>query len=259
MESTIPQNLIPHFILEQHHLGNARGHFQAATLFVDLTGFTPLTETLMRHEKDGAETLAEALREIFSPLVHNVSRRGGIIPIFAGDAFTAIFPVTERSQVALNNLVSPAIDAARRAVNCAQAIQQWMAGEGSTVETRYGTFALAVTAGISFGEVRWGIPGQSATRGFYFRGEAVDGCAAAEHEAEVGEVIVDAKIRQLLGAQIEVAPLADNDFAKLHPNSVSKVLLDDATAAPPPSPPPSSQGSINTLCRRSDPQPQRTG
>ncbi|MBN1137589.1 MAG: hypothetical protein JXM73_13460 [Anaerolineae bacterium] len=61
-------------------------------MFVDISGFTSLTETLMQHRKDGAEVLSEALAAIFVPLVREVYARGGLIPLFAGDAFTALFP-----------------------------------------------------------------------------------------------------------------------------------------------------------------------
>lgn len=233
MTNAIPQNLVPHFILEQHRQGNAHGHFQAATLFVDLTGFTPLTEALMRHEKDGAETLAEALREIFSPLVHHVYKRAGLIPLFAGDAFTAIFPVVDQSREHTHTPHSPAIAAAQRAVSCALALQQWMAGEGQAVETRYGSFDLAVTAGLSFGEVRWGIPGQGTTRAFYFRGEAIDGCALAEHEAAVGETIADANLLRLVGERLQTEPLSGGGYAKVIDASLPEAIATKPTTAPP--------------------------
>lgn len=220
MDNTTLRTLIPQLILEQYRQGNRQGRFQAATLFVDLSGFTPLTEALMRHEKDGAEALAAALRDIFSPLVHYVDEYGGLIPLFAGDAFTAIFPVTNSN-----------IDAAQRATTCALAIQRWMVGEGRTIETRYGEFALAVTAGLSFGEVQWGIPGQAETYAFYFRGEGVDNCALAEHEAESGEAIADGRILRILGERITTIPLSARaeegyvkviDVVAVNTNSASK-------------------------------------
>ena len=90
------RNLIPHFIHEQYERGITSGTFQAASIFVDISGFTPLTETLMRRRKDEAEVLSEALDEIFGPLVREVYARGGLIPLYAGDAFTALFPHNPR-------------------------------------------------------------------------------------------------------------------------------------------------------------------
>ena len=200
------QNLIPHFILDQHQQGNDRGNFLAATLFVDLSGFTPLTATLMQHGKDGAEVLAVALREIFTPLVHAIYVHGGFIPLFAGDAFTAIYPVRRSNHS----------EAAQRALASAQMIQQRLRGEGRSVATPYGTFAISATAGLSFGSVEWGIPGTGPTRAFYFRGPAIDGCAEAEHRAADGEVVVDQKILALIDTvQFKMTALTEPDYARV--------------------------------------------
>lgn len=86
--------LVPAFILEQFAAGKESGRFEAVALAVDISGFTPLTETLFRHDTNGAEVLGDTLEEIFSPLVKQVEANGGLIPLYAGDAFTAIFAVT---------------------------------------------------------------------------------------------------------------------------------------------------------------------
>ncbi len=70
---------------------NKRRTFVASTMFVDIKGFTPLTEKLLLFGTEGAEVLSEILDEIFAPMVAIVVEKKGIIPHFAGDAFTAIF------------------------------------------------------------------------------------------------------------------------------------------------------------------------
>ena len=84
-------NLVPHFILSQHAQGQTSGSFDAATLFVDISGFTTITETLMQHGTEGAETLANLMRSVFTPLIATVYEYGGFVVGFAGDAFTAVF------------------------------------------------------------------------------------------------------------------------------------------------------------------------
>ncbi|MEK7254712.1 MAG: hypothetical protein AAB316_08210, partial [Bacteroidota bacterium] len=49
------RNLIPHFIHEQLTANVLSGSFEAHAMFVDLSGFTRLTETLMQQGKAGAE------------------------------------------------------------------------------------------------------------------------------------------------------------------------------------------------------------
>ena len=85
-------NLVPRWVAEHFHHDILRGRFQAAALFVDISGFTPLTEALLQHRRDGAEVLGQALNGIFGPLVAEVYVQGGFIAGFAGDAFTALFP-----------------------------------------------------------------------------------------------------------------------------------------------------------------------
>lgn len=206
-------HLIPHFILEQYQRGREKGVFQAATLFIDLAGFTPLTATLMLHQKDGVEVLAEALRSVFAPLVREVYRRGGIIPLFAGDAFTAIFPIVE--DTSNSQSFAPHLKSAQQAAACALAIQKRMTHEDGVVSTRYGNFHLAATIGLSYGRVRWGIPGTAALRSFYFCGEAVDNCARAEHLARDGEIVADAHLLAILGTRVVSQSLADANFHRV--------------------------------------------
>ena len=49
--------LIPEFIEESFSAGERRGTFPALALFIDLTDFTPLTESMMQKGKEGAEEL----------------------------------------------------------------------------------------------------------------------------------------------------------------------------------------------------------
>ena len=72
------RRLVPEIILNQQAAGRMRGHFRAAALFVDISGFTALTETLMQHAKDGAEVLTDVLNDIFGPVVAEVYRRGAL-------------------------------------------------------------------------------------------------------------------------------------------------------------------------------------
>ena len=83
------KNFLPQFIQKQYQTGTWRGRFEAYTMFIDLSGFTAMTEALMREGNEGAEKLSRILNSIFNPLVHLVYHRGGFIPYFAGDAFTA--------------------------------------------------------------------------------------------------------------------------------------------------------------------------
>jgi len=179
------RNLIPALIHERHQAGRTYGRFTAASLLVDISGFTPLTETLMQHQKDGAEVLTAALNGVFEPIVREVYAQGGLITTFAGDAFTALFPLRR-----------PA--AAQRAAQAALAIQRFFAERG-TARTRYGDFSLGARVGLGLGEAQWGILGRAGRHTYFFRGPAVAGCARAVEQAASGDILADAALAARLG------------------------------------------------------------
>ena len=166
------RNFVPRFILEQFAGGQHTGQFPAGVLFVDISGFTALTETLFQHRTDGAEVLGETMATIFRPLVQETATYNGIIPLFAGDAFTAIFPVK-------NNDTTQAI---LQAWHTATAIQHYLTANGQTriFPTRHGDFAIGVRIGLGMGLVHWGIPGQEGHHTFYFAGPAIEQAAQAQ-------------------------------------------------------------------------------
>ena len=78
------QPLIPPFIQQRLLAGHLFGEIDAFTLNVDLSGFTPLTEELMKMGISGAEQLSNILNEVFEPLVSLVYSRGGIHSLLCG-------------------------------------------------------------------------------------------------------------------------------------------------------------------------------
>ena len=64
-------------------------------MFVDISGFSTLTDILMEHGQYGAEVLAELIRGVFGPCIDSVHGQAGFICSSAGDAFTAIFPLDD--------------------------------------------------------------------------------------------------------------------------------------------------------------------
>ncbi len=191
--------LVPHTILYHHARNQQCGRLRAASMFVDISGFTQLTETLMQHAKDGAEVLTEVLNSIFHPIVQEVYDHGGFISTFAGDAFTALFPLREPEAVV-------------HATQTAFFVSEFFA-RNRLVETKYGSFELGAKVGLGVGRVEWGILGQGM-HAFYFRGEAVDECAASEHHASRGEIVASQMLVDKLGGQASAVAVSGG-FARL--------------------------------------------
>lgn len=207
--------LVPDFILYQDTRGRTEGNFAAAALFIDIPGFTLLTEQLVQHGKDGAEILAGTLRYYFDPLIDAVHELGGVIVGFAGDAFTAIFPHTTGRNVAEHALAA-SLKMRRFFLNRAERA------------TKFGVFPFSFKVGLSWGAVEWGIVRISNERAYwYFRGPAIDKCASIEHHAEKGDILMDSSFHQRIPTRV-VEPVADGvlkliDFEELVMPAVPRV------------------------------------
>ncbi len=191
--------MIPHFIAEKYQQNMFSGKFQAATMFLDISGFTSMTERLMKEGKEGAEVLSNIINNVFDPVIDIIYKSGGFISNFAGDAFTSIFPDTENANVV---------------VACALRITDLFQKIG-TQDTKFGTFELFIKLGFSYGEVEWGIIGSQDIKTYYFRGDAIDSCSYCEHQCQRMDIVLDDKILTLIDKnRIETKKL-DNKFYKL--------------------------------------------
>lgn len=190
------RQLIPHFIQEQFDQRNLHNSLQAYVMFVDLSGFTPLTETLMGKGGRGAEELSLILKDVFEPLVEVVYTHGGFIPYYAGDAFTAIFPQSED----LN--VDVFMDAA---ISVRDLFKQR--------SYKFGAFKIGVKIGLSYGTVEWGIVGRYH-RAFYFRGNPVQQAAICQDLAknQSSAIALDGALLEQLPENTEVIPVDDGFF-----------------------------------------------
>src|SRR5215210_3679452 len=85
--------VVPELIIEKYKAGQFRGEFPAVGMFLDLSGFSAMTDTLMQHGQHGAEVLASLMHAVFDPLVESIFEYGGKIVGFAGDGIMALYPV----------------------------------------------------------------------------------------------------------------------------------------------------------------------
>ncbi len=164
--------VIPLWLQAQIDEGVSSGAFEACVLFVDIKGFTPLTESLMQRGKEGAEILSSALNDVFAPMVDLVYASGGFIPYFAGDAFFGVFPSALPSSVA--TVAFEALDAF---------------DQRPPVGLLPGAFQIEASVGLSAGTVNWGVvgPGRIA----YYKGAALTRAADAQKRAALREIVAD--------------------------------------------------------------------
>ncbi|MEZ4713402.1 MAG: tetratricopeptide repeat protein [Caldilineaceae bacterium] len=151
---------------------------QGAALFVDISGFTPLTETLVRElgRQRGAEELTRYLNLVYDAVIDELHRYGGSVIAFAGDAITCW----------ING------DDGARAVACALAMQAAMQPFAAVTTASGSTVALAMKAAVATGPARRFTVGDPTQRVIdALAGETLVRLANAEHQAQRGEVVID--------------------------------------------------------------------
>lgn len=189
--------VVPELILDNYRLGRYSGEFPAVALFLDLSGFSTMTDVLMQQGQHGAEVLAGMMHGVFDPLVESIFSYNGKIVSFAGDGIMALFQIE-----------SSARSTALAALATAWGIQQRLA-ENPERQTVYGRFRFSVKIGLAVGTVAWGIlrsqDEQNAT--YYFRGLPVDESAEAQKQAVAGEILITNELQKLLEDAIETEPI----------------------------------------------------
>lgn len=179
---------VPHFLIEKDSAGKKAGGAKATAVFLDISGFTVLTRTLMEHGTEGAEVLSSIINDIYTPLIETVYRYGGFISGFAGDAFTAIFPGKETGTLCIKD-----------AVDCGWSLRRQVV-ERDQVETRFGVFPIGVKIGISYGNFSWQLLDADIRTG-YFSGKAIERAAKMESLAQRGQIIADKAVKKIIKSQ----------------------------------------------------------
>lgn len=150
-----------------------------ATLFADISGFTPLTEALVRElgPNRGAEELTSILNQIFDAIINDLHRFGGSVLTFSGDAITCW----------INGDYGP------RAIACALAMQKTMQQFAHMTTPAGQSFRLAMKTAVSSGPARRFLIGSADhLRMDVLTGETLVTLAEAEQLAERGELLIDA-------------------------------------------------------------------
>ncbi len=163
--------------------------FSAVALFVDVSGFTAMSEALGKTGRAGTEELTTILNNYFAPMIDLIQSFGGIIAKFGGDAMTVLFPYVADTRA--TNI--------RRAAQCALDMQGLMT-HYAAIPTSAGTFRLTMKAGLAEGRIFCTVVGDPAIRLEYIvAGSALDQCADAEHHAQPGQVITHNELLDGLG------------------------------------------------------------
>ena len=165
-----------------------------AALFIDVSGFTPLTEALALAvgPDKGAEELSVLLQPVFSGIVGCCHSFGGSIITFAGDGILGWFDG----------------DDGRCAVAAAAALQSMVRDMGPC-STSAGSVTIQAKASVVTGEADRVLLGDPAIQLIEaIGGPLLDRLMAADTLAEPGDLIVDSATARALAGLLETRPMA---------------------------------------------------
>jgi adenylate cyclase 10 len=168
------------------------------SMFVDVSGFTSMTESLAARGPVGAEYLGKHLNSYFQQLLRLVAGAGGDVFKFAGDAMLIFWP--EYKEDTLESLL-------RRSIQCALRIQEHLHKAQLAPEV-----ILSVKMGIGLGGATiahlGGVHDGATSRMEYIAvGPALEQAFNAEHEAQPGDVICSSECWEMIHQYFEATAI----------------------------------------------------
>eukprot|EP01125_Pyxidicula_operculata_P003722 TRINITY_DN1498_c1_g1_i1.p1 TRINITY_DN1498_c1_g1~~TRINITY_DN1498_c1_g1_i1.p1 ORF type:complete len:1676 (-),score=371.59 TRINITY_DN1498_c1_g1_i1:567-5594(-) len=203
LASYVPRLVLRRFNLNNNKVVPPESHtYPACVLFADISGFTPLTESLSKLEGNrGVELLTGYLNDYFGQLINLIINHGGDVVKFAGDALLSIFPTS--NDRGLPYMIAMASQCALEMLSY---LGRYEAG-GNELTLHIGIGAGHVT-GVHVGGVNDRIE-------FILAGEPLDQVAACEKAAASGEVYISHYAASLVSDIIKVSvPVGKNKKMK---------------------------------------------
>jgi len=164
-----------------------------AVLFVDIRGFTPMSESL----RDTPEIIVETLNDYLELTTNSVFANGGSVDKFIGDATMALF----NGFVPLEDYIYKAVKAAWDMVNGAEAVN-------ASIKERFG-IDIGFGVGVHCGDAIVGNLGPAFRKDYTAIGDAVNTAARLESQAKHSQVLLSRDIIELLQDRIKTEPLGE--------------------------------------------------
>ena len=153
--------------------GTTVRELEGSVVFVDISGFTKMSERLARHGKVGAEEVTDVLGSVFAQLLVVAYENGGSLVKFGGDALMLFFAEE---------------DHALRAARAAFGMRSELRSIGR-IETSAGLVTLRMSVGVGSGTFHLFLVGRSH-RELMVTGPAASQTVLMENTADAGEILV---------------------------------------------------------------------
>jgi class 3 adenylate cyclase/tetratricopeptide (TPR) repeat protein len=174
---------------------------EGSLAFVDISGFTALTERLAARGKVGAEELSDLLDATFVTLLEQAYGYGASLVKWGGDAVLLLFEGPEH---------------ARLACRAAFELRRTMRRVGR-LRTSVGVVQLRMSVGISSGVFDFFLVGQRH-RELLVTGPAASTAAEMEQTAEAGQVVISGATASLLQPRCVGAPAGNGLLLRAAPD-----------------------------------------
>lgn len=177
------EQYLPRLVKEWDELAPGELHraIDGSMVFVDVSGFTKMSERLARHGKVGAEEVTEVIGRTFDRLLGEAYAYGASLLKFGGDALLLFF---QGDSHPLN------------ACAAAWGMRQTLRGIGR-FETTAGQVSLRMSVGVHSGAFDFFLVGQSH-RELIVAGPAATETTTMESAAEAGQILVSPSTARLL-------------------------------------------------------------
>lgn len=170
-------------------LGGEKRH--VAVLFVDIRGFTSMSESLK------PEQIVEILNEYLTLTTHSILNNGGTLDKFIGDATMAVF----NAPFDLDDYIYRAVCTARDIA----AGSEWI---GKKFMERFGK-TVSFGIGVNCGEAVVGNIGCEFRMDYTAIGDTVNTAARLESNAKAGQILISESVYDALKNRLEVTEIGE--------------------------------------------------
>ncbi|HKI29870.1 MAG TPA: tetratricopeptide repeat protein [Actinomycetota bacterium] len=201
--------LLIRWLAEQPH--RSFRTLDGSMVFVDISGFTKMSERLARHGKVGAEEVTEVLGAVFAKLLGVAYGEDGSLLKFGGDALLLWFSGSGHAQ---------------RAATAAHGMRATLRSVGR-LDTTAGKVLLRMSVGVNTGSFHFFLVGESH-RELIVTGPAASRTVEMESTATAGEILVSRDTAAALPARSLGQPKGEGILLRSGPPPTLSFGRDDA-------------------------------
>lgn len=195
LTSYLPSSVLNYLIGHTQLIPPIKDDYETVVLFADVSGYTAMCEAMSEQGNDGDENLAKTLRSYFELLIKAISKQGGDVFKFAGDAILVVWPPSEES------LTTKVRRATQSGLQIRESLQDAVLAHGVRLSVKIGIGAgdigILHLGGI-FGRLEYLAVGEPLVQAF-----------TAEHHATKTELVLSPKAWSLVKNYFEGEELDD--------------------------------------------------